>query len=145
MNFKPIGTVKSPFTEPREQKWEDVTSEIHLDETLTEGLVGLSGFSHIYVIYHLHQAAPFDPRTDLVKRPRGRADLPLAGVFARRSPHRPNPIAVTIVRLLGVNQNILTVKGLDALDGTPVLDIKPYMPDFDRVPDAAFTDWVNQL
>jgi len=82
------------------------------------------------VVYWLHQA-DWQPKRDLLRRPQGREDMPLLGIFAQRAKHRPNPVGITTVRLLSVKDNVLTVRGLDAIDGTPVLDIKPYFPAFD--------------
>jgi tRNA-Thr(GGU) m(6)t(6)A37 methyltransferase TsaA len=87
----------------------------------------------------------FDAARDLVRRPQGRADMPKLGIFAQRAKHRPNPIGVTTVELVKVEDNVLTVRGLDAIDGTPVLDIKPYFPVFDRVDEANVPEWVNRL
>ncbi len=144
MNLEPIGTVRSPVREAVDERWGDVVSEIELRESLAAGLRGLDAFSHVLVVFLMHQAG-FDPATDLVRRPRGRADMPEAGIFAQRARHRPNPIGITAVRLLGVDGNRVRVQGLDAVDGTPVLDIKPYYPGFDRVDDAVTPEWVDRL
>lgn len=105
---------------------------------------GLEEFSHLLVIFLMHQAT-YSPGDDLARRPRGREDMPLVGIFAQRARHRPNPIGVTAVRLLSVQENVLTVRGLDAVEGTPVLDIKPYVSAFDRVEDAVTPRWVERL
>ncbi|HBA40826.1 MAG TPA: tRNA (N6-threonylcarbamoyladenosine(37)-N6)-methyltransferase TrmO [Deltaproteobacteria bacterium] len=101
-------------------------------------------FSHIIVIFFMHQST-FDLAADLVRRPRERPDMPLVGAFAQRAKHRPNPIGITTVHLIEVKGNVLKVKGLDAIDGTPVLDIKPYVPAFDSVPNARIPQWVERL
>jgi tRNA-Thr(GGU) m(6)t(6)A37 methyltransferase TsaA len=142
--LKPIGYVKSPITQPSDQAWGQVIAEIHVDVALAAGLGGLDRFSHVVVIFLMHQAA-FDAARDLVRRPQGRADMPKLGIFAQRAKHRPNPIGVTTVELVKVEDNVLTVRGLDAIDGTPVLDIKPYFPVFDRVDEANVPEWVNRL
>ncbi len=105
-------------------------SEIHLADSLAPGLQDLEPFSHVIVLLLMHELI-FDLGTDLVRRPRGRSDLPLVRAFAQRAKHRPNPIGITTVQLLEVRGNVLRVKGLDAVDETPVFDLKPYMPVFD--------------
>jgi tRNA-Thr(GGU) m(6)t(6)A37 methyltransferase TsaA len=144
MNIKPIGEVKSSATEPADENWGKVVSEIHLAEALTPGLQGLEQFSHLIIVFYMHQAT-FHPSTDLIRRPRGRADMPQVGIFSQRAKHRPNPIGITAVQLLGVDGKVLRVKGLDAIDGTPVLDIKPYVPIFDRVDRATVPTWMERL
>ena len=139
-----IGVVRSPITEGVDEDWGSVVAEIHLRVEYAPGLRGLEEFSHLIVVFLMHQAT-FTPGDDLVRRPRNRADMPEVGIFAQRAKHRPNPIGVTAVRLLSVRGNVLTVRGLDAIDGSPVLDIKPYFPAFDRVEDAMAPEWVGRL
>lgn len=144
MNLEPIGIVKSVATEPVDENWGHIVSEIHLTETLTPGLRGLEQFSHLIVLFCMHQAT-FDPETDLVRRPRGRRDMPELGIFAQRAKHRPNPIGITAVERIAIAGNVVTVKGLDAIDGTPVLDLKPYVPIFDRIDRAVIPEWMKRL
>ena len=144
MNLKPIGWVKSPVAEPSDENWGSVFSEIHLDAAFAPGLQGLGQFSHVIVIFFMHEST-FDPGHDLVRRPQGRADMPEIGIFAQRAKHRPNPIGITAVELMGIEQNVLRVRGLDAIDGTPVLDIKPYYPVFDLMEQARVPEWVTRL
>jgi tRNA-Thr(GGU) m(6)t(6)A37 methyltransferase TsaA len=144
MNVEPIGIVKSPVADGVDDHWGEVISEIVLDEALAAGLQGLDAFSHILVVFYMHQAA-FNAETDLVRRPRGREDMPAIGIFAQRPKMRPNHIGITAVQLLSVQGNTLRVKGLDAIDKTPVLDIKPYFPIFDRVDNARTPEWVDRL
>jgi tRNA (adenine37-N6)-methyltransferase len=144
MTLEPIGYVRSPVTEGVDEGWGEVTAEIVLDERLADGLRGLEQFSHVLVIFLMHQAS-FEPGSDLLRRPRGRADMPLLGIFAQRAKHRPNPIGVTTVRLLRIEGNRVTVSGLDAIDGTPVLDLKPYVPAFDRPEGATVPEWMDEL
>jgi tRNA-Thr(GGU) m(6)t(6)A37 methyltransferase TsaA len=82
--------------------------------------------------------------TDLVRQPQGRSDMPYVGIFAQRAKHRPNPIGITTVEIISVEEGILTVKGLDAINDTPVIDIKPYFPIFDKA-NAYTPEWVNEL
>jgi tRNA-Thr(GGU) m(6)t(6)A37 methyltransferase TsaA len=92
----------------------------------------------------MHQYS-FTPATDLVRRPQERDDMPAVGIFAQRAKHRPNPIGITAVELIEVRGPVLVVKGLDAIDGTPVLDIKPYVPAFDSRPAAVVPMWIERL
>jgi tRNA-Thr(GGU) m(6)t(6)A37 methyltransferase TsaA len=141
----PIGSVKCPVTEMSQGGWAKVDSEIHLDARYAPGLQGLEGFSHVIVVFFLDRAQGFDPATQLLRRPRGMQDMPAIGVFAQRTKFRPNPLGVTAVKLLGIAGNVVKVRGLDALDGTPVLDLKPYMPPFDRVDDVKMPPWVGHV
>jgi tRNA-Thr(GGU) m(6)t(6)A37 methyltransferase TsaA len=144
VNVEPIGTVESPVTEAVDENWGSVVSLIHLDDSLAPGLTGLEQFSHIVVLFFMHEYT-FDSAADLVRRPQGRSDMPQVGILAQRAKHRPNPIGITTVELIQVEGNVLKVKGLDAIDGTPVLDIKPYFPAFDDVPNASIPEWVERL
>ena len=144
MNYEPIGIVKSPVKEEVDKDWGKVISEIHIDKKFADGLSGIDSFSHILVIFDMHQSS-WTPKNDLVRRPQGRTDMPFIGIFAQRAKHRPNPIGITSVRLLTVEGNILKVQGLDAIDETPVLDIKPYFPKYDRVVDSRNPEWVDRL
>jgi tRNA-Thr(GGU) m(6)t(6)A37 methyltransferase TsaA len=136
ISLVPIGVVKNGVNK-RPPSWKDVISEIHIRKDLQEGLDNLKEFSHILVLFYLHLSVSLH----LKVHPRGDDALPLVGVFGTRAPVRPNPIGVTISELLSVRENILTVKGLDAFDQTPVLDIKPHlpMPDPVRLP-----QWVGK-
>lgn len=125
--------------------WGDVESEIHLLPAYAGGLAGLEQFSHVMVVFYLHEIEAFDPAKRLLRHPRGMEHLPKVGVFAQRTKYRPNPIGVTSVELRAIRENIVVVRGLDALDGTPVLDLKPYVPLFDRVDDARTPEWVTHF
>ncbi len=140
-----IGTVKSPVTQMSQGGWAKVDSEIHLDPQFARGLQGLEGFSHVIVVFFLDRAQGFDPEKQLLRRPRGMEDMHAVGVFAQRTKFRPNPIGVTAVKLLGIVGSIIKVRGLDALDGTPVLDLKPYLSPFDRVDDVKLPPWVGHV
>ena len=144
MKYQPIGMVKSPIKEGVDKGWGKVESEIHIDKEFADGLSGINSFSHIIVIFEMHQSS-WNPKTDLIRHPQGRVDMPLVGIFAQRAKHRPNPIGITSVRLLGVEGNILRVQGLDAIDETPVLDIKPYFPWYDKVAASHNPEWVDRL
>jgi tRNA-Thr(GGU) m(6)t(6)A37 methyltransferase TsaA len=130
ITYHSIGLIHSPFVELREMPIQPTgsaaapgTAEIFAE--FTEGLKDLDGFSHIMLIYHLHAVQ----RTDLTVTP-FLGDSP-RGVFATRAPTRPNPIGLSVVRLEGIEGNTLRLRNVDVLDGTPLLDIKPYVPAFD--------------
>jgi tRNA-Thr(GGU) m(6)t(6)A37 methyltransferase TsaA len=144
LDFISIGTVISGADDTVDENWGSVTSEIHLSDDFSKGLKGLESFSHALIIFFMHQAG-FDSETDLIRRPRGRKDLPEMGIFAQRAKHRPNPIGITAVKIINLTENVLTVIGLDAVNGTPVLDIKPYFPVFDRVDNAVTPGWVDEI
>jgi tRNA-Thr(GGU) m(6)t(6)A37 methyltransferase TsaA len=144
MNLTPIGIVHNNVTETMVENWGSVVSEIVLDDALAPGLHGLEQFSHAVIVFFMHQAH-FNPATDIHRRPRGRADMPLLGIFAQRPNRHPNPLGITAVEIVEVAGNVLKVKGLDAINGTPVLDIKPYFPIFDRVDNARVPEWVARL
>ena len=145
MNLEAIGIVRNGIKQPMKPgyDWERVVSDIVIDSSLSEALDNLDEFSHIIVLYWLHQAAR--ERLPTRVHPRGNQELPLVGLFATRSPHRPNPVGKATVRLLERQNNILKVKGLDAIDGTPVIDIKPYIPGYDAATDATVPSWITKL
>jgi tRNA-Thr(GGU) m(6)t(6)A37 methyltransferase TsaA len=127
---QPIGVIHSPFTTLENMPIQpagarDIEGSVEIDPALTAGLQDLQQFSHIYLIYSFHQAS----RTELQVMPF--MDSTPRGVFATRSPLRPSHIGLSIVELRGVEGNRLRVRGVDILDGTPLLDIKPYIPKFD--------------
>ncbi len=144
MDCVSIGEVKSPVKDGVDSGWGKVVSEIHVNPEYAGGLVGLEVFSHIVIVFLMHRSS-WNPGSDLVRRPQGREDMPRLGIFAQRAKHRPNPIGVTSVRLLSVKDNVLTVQGLDAIDGTPILDVKPYFPQYDCIADPRTPEWVDTL
>ena len=142
--LRPIGEVKSPVKDPVDEGWGTIESLILVEEELREGLRGLADFSHVLVVSLLH-GARFEPGRHLVRRPRGLADMPELGIFAQRAKDRPNPIGVTVCPIVQVNADGVVVTGLDAIDGTPILDLKPYFPVFDTAPNARVPEWVDRL
>jgi tRNA-Thr(GGU) m(6)t(6)A37 methyltransferase TsaA len=138
IKLKAIGTVRSEIKVPTHQEGPELVSEIIIDKALTEALDNLGDFSHIIVLWWMHKSRWPAP---IKVRPRGNTESELTGVFATRSPDRPNPIGQSTVRLLGRRGNVLKVKGLDAIDRTPVLDIKPYIPGYDSVDNATAPSW----
>jgi len=142
VKIESIGYVETDANE-KEIKDKDKVSKIILREDLTEALEGIRDFSHLFVIFWMHEISTEERKITKV-HPRGRSDLPLLGVFATRSPDRPNPIGLTLVELLKIEENILTVRGLDALNGTPILDIKPF-DSWDVAKNANVPDWWAKL
>jgi len=143
MTLKAIGIVRNEIKQPIRHGWREVVSDIVINSDLTEALDGLDEFSHIIVLYWLHRL-PAGRQLPLKVHPMGRPELPLVGRFATRSPSRPNPVGQATVRLLERRGNILKVKGLDAIDGTPVIDIKPYIPGYDSADDAKAPPWMTK-
>jgi tRNA-Thr(GGU) m(6)t(6)A37 methyltransferase TsaA len=127
--MRPIGVIHSPFTEesetPIQPSRSQAVGKVELFPQFVDGLQDIEGFSHLILIYVFHRSSGYSlgvtPFLDDKRR----------GLFATRYPRRPNPIGLSTVRLLSRNQNVLEIEGVDVLDGTPLLDIKPYMPEFD--------------
>jgi tRNA-Thr(GGU) m(6)t(6)A37 methyltransferase TsaA len=141
ITYEPIGVVRSPFTTLAGMPLQSVAAagvkgQIELLEQFAPAVADLDGFSHLHVVSHLHRGAPggLTVMPFLDETPRG--------VLATRSPRHPNPIGLSVVRLLAVAGTTLEVSGLDLVDGTPVLDIKPYVPEFDAVA-AERTGWLH--
>ncbi len=141
ITYKPIGIIHSEFTHQEETPIQGIFNPsvgmVEVFPEYAEGLKDLETFSHVYLIYHFHRATGVrltqKPFLDLDKD---------RGIFAIRHFNRPNPIGISIVELLEVNENMLTVRGVDVLDGTPLLDIKPYVKQFDHRQDVR-SGWVD--
>ena len=140
--MRPIGIVRNGIAEPRPDGWQGVRSDIILREELSPMLEGIDGYSHLVVVFAFHRVPDSARRERITARD---ARVPEQGVLATRSQLRPNPVGVAVVPLLKRRKNILRVEGLDAIDGTPVLDIKPYYPNHDAVPEASVPDWAKML
>ncbi len=141
LQLRPIGVVRNGVARPRPGGWETVESRLVIAPEHAAGLRGIEGFSHIVVLTWLHLA--LEAREAVAIHPGGDARLPLTGVFALRVAGRPNPIGVSVVPLLRVDGSELLVRGLDAVDGTPLLDLKPYLPPYDSVPGALLPGWAS--
>ena len=141
--MQPIGVVQNCVTDKKDTRWGEDISTIELDAQYCHGLTGLENFSHALIVTYLDKAG-YRKEKHLLRRPQSREDMPIVGIFSQRTKDRPNRIGVTAVEILSVSDTALQVKGLDAIDGTPVLDIKPYFPVFDRR-DAYTPDWVDVL
>ena len=143
LEINPIGKVKNQVTDRKDTSWGNDISTIVLEEPYQTGLKGLEAFSHAIILFRLDQAR-YDREKHLQRRPQNREDMPLVGIFAQRGKDRPNRIGMTAVEILSVSDDSLVVRGLDAVDGTPVLDIKPYYPAYDKR-DATVPEWVDRL
>ena len=141
LSISPIGYVKNDVRDIKFHNWKHLISRLVIKDRYVEALKGLEEFSHLFLISRLHL-----PGKVLLKRhPRDRQDLPEVGIFATRSQMRPNRLGLHLVQLLTRERNELVVVGLDAVDGTPLLDIKPYIPEQDVVAAATVPDWVRKL
>jgi tRNA-Thr(GGU) m(6)t(6)A37 methyltransferase TsaA len=130
IRYKPIGVIHSPFKDPKGTPIqpagaEGVNGKVEVFPEYADGLKDIEGFSHIILIYHFH----LSKGTLLIAKPY--MDNEARGVFAMRGPSRPNPIGISTVRLVRIEENILYIQDVDIVDGTPLLDIKPYVPEFD--------------
>jgi tRNA-Thr(GGU) m(6)t(6)A37 methyltransferase TsaA len=162
--IKPVGFVKSDLKKPSlkangegielEQGLRKAVAEAKIIHSLVCDLIihprfqgildGLEDFSHAVVLYWPH-LLPTQGRSLIKVHPMGLKEFPLVGVFATCSPARPNPILVTTVRIVEKKENILTVQGLEALDGSPIIDIKPYTTNYLSADDVKMPDWMNQI
>lgn len=140
--YEPIGVIHTPFESPVDmpiQPIGDATTEgtVELEDGYADGLRDLEGFSHCILLYHFNETAD-----DVSMRVEPFLDADARGLFATRAPNRPNPIGLSVVEILAVEDGELTVGGIDVVDGTPLLDVKPFVPDFD-VPEDATTGWLE--
>lgn len=147
ITLTPIGRVHSPRTEVKDDFWGNVRSVIELDAAhfTADSLLGLTDFTHILVVYHLHNV-PDASIVTTASHPRENPDWPRVGIFAQRKKQRLNKIGVSVCELLEVDGLKLKVKALDAIDGTPVLDIKPYVLEFEPNPShVRQPQWMTEL
>ena len=139
--LEPIGYVKNDVQDVRFRDWKNLVSYLVIDRRYAKALDGLEEFSHLLVISRLHLPG----RVLLKRHPRNRQDLPVVGVFATCSQMRPNLLGLHVVRLLERQKKELLVQGLDTVNGTPLIDIKPYIPEQDAVTSATVPAWVHKL
>jgi len=142
IKLEPIGYVRRK-TRGENVRDRSLTVQVVINPRYLEALDGVEDYSHLFIIFYMHKI-PKKQELILKVHPRGRADIPLQGIFATRTPQRPNPMGVTIVQLVERKENILVVKGLDAYDNTPVLDIKPYNH-WDSLVDIRVPEWLKKL
>jgi len=143
ISLTPVGFVRGGRDQPIDDSWNGETARIELDARFgPEALSGLADFSHIEVLFHFGRAAREETGA---RHPRGRQDWPLAGIFGQRGKDRPNRLGVSVCRLLAVEGTVPTVQGLDAIDGTPVLDIKPVIKGFLPRGDIRQPQWADEI
>ncbi len=140
--YRPIGVIRSPFLERKGMPIQPigavgVRGRVELEPDLAPGLRDVDGFSHLILLYHFHESEGYSLEVQPF------LDDRLRGLFASRAPLRPNPIGLSVVRLVAVEGNVLHIEDVDILDGTPLLDIKPYIPEFDSKPEAT-TGWLGE-
>ncbi len=123
-------------------RWSEVVTDLVIDQQYKDALKGLEDYSHLIVVYWMDKVKTCDIR----HVPQGKVnEVPEVGIFACRCPQRPNPIGISTVEILGIKDNIITVRGLDTIEDTPILDIKPYTPQYDAVSNVRVPDWVSKL
>ncbi|MBW1740611.1 MAG: tRNA (N6-threonylcarbamoyladenosine(37)-N6)-methyltransferase TrmO [Deltaproteobacteria bacterium] len=142
IRYKPIGVIHSPYKQPQGTPIQPagakgINGEVEVFPEYAAGLKDVEGFSYIILIYHFH----LSKKASLTVKPY--MDSEVHGVFAIRGPSRPNPIGISVVRLVRIQDNILHIQDVDIVDGTPLLDIKPYVPDFD-VREAKKIGWLKK-
>ncbi len=141
IDFQPIGVIHSPFKDVKGMPIQPsgavgIAGTVEVNPEFVEGLKDLDGFSHIILLYHFHQIDGYK----LIVTPF--LDTRQHGVFSTRAPRRPNAIGISIVELIDIKENVLEIKNVDILDGTPLIDIKPYVPEFDQYSDVR-TGWLE--
>ncbi len=141
-NINKIGLVANEYSNLSESYDSTLKSAIIVDDEYVPALAGIDGFSHVMVVGWLH-LLPDAMRQRLEAYPSGDDRLPKVGAFALRGP-RPNPVSVTVCKLVAVSDNTLVVSGLDLVNGTPILDLKPYISEYDSVQGAGLPDWAYQ-
>lgn len=148
ITLKAIGRVRNSIRKENREGWESVISEVIIDPKYEEALEGVEDYSHLFILFWLSRMLTREKERGLKIHPKSRLDLPLVGVFSTRTQYRPNPIGLTLVKLIKRKKNILEVRGLDAINETPVLDVKPISPRTEfprrtRVPGWYYRLWVK--
>jgi len=141
INLKPIGFAKNNVKKSRFGNFVNEITEIKLHKQFAKALNGIEGYSHLIVVYWMSKIQHYK----LLHRPQGNPNVPVVGIFACRCPQRPNQIGITTVKLISRKGNRIKVKGLDILNGTPIIDIKPYWPQYDKADNAKIPSWVYKL
>jgi tRNA (adenine37-N6)-methyltransferase len=144
ITIKPIGKVKNSIKKIKRDGWDSLVSKVILNPGYEEALEGIEAYSHLWVLFWISRMSK--KRLEMKKiHPKSLNNLPLVGIFATRTQYRPNPIGLTLVKLLGRNKNVLLVQGLDALNGTPIIDIKPISPHGEFLKTAKVPKWYHKL
>lgn len=141
ITIKPLGLAKNDVSKPMLPGWKEIVTEIVINKKYANGLDGIEDYSHVIIVYWMDQ----EKECHLKHHPQGGEDVPFVGIFACRCPQRPNRIAISTVKLLSREGNKIKVKGLDIVNGTPVIDIKPYTPQYDKIEKTKVPDWVSKL
>ena len=147
ITLEPVGLVLGGRSEPIDDDWGAVEAVLRLDGArfAPDAVAGLDEFSHLVVVFQFHRVDPADVQSG-ARRPRGNPDWPEVGMFAQRAKMRPNRLGVSTCRLTAVEGLDLHVRGLDAVDGSPVLDVKPFMREFEPAPaDVRQPAWSSEL
>ncbi|HEY3725092.1 MAG TPA: SAM-dependent methyltransferase [Acidimicrobiia bacterium] len=146
ITMQPLGTVRGGRTTSEDDDWGGLTCRIELDPAVvtTDATLGLDQFSHAEVVFVFDGVDPAQVCNG-ARHPRGRTDWPLTGILAQRAKDRPNRIGSTVCRLVSVDGHTIEVEGLDAMDGTPVLDVKPYMLGFAARGEVREPAWATEL
>ena len=141
-----VAFIRGGRAEAVDDDWGDVEATVEVDASrfTPEALAGLGDFSHLVVVYHFHRADPGKIETS-ARHPRGNTAWPKVGIFAQRGKNRPNRIGVSTCEIIGVEATSVRVRGLDAIDGTPVLDLKPYFRDFEPRGEVREPEWVAEI
>lgn len=143
IEYRPIGIIHTPWKEPsgapiQPSRGRGIRGTVEVLPEYADGLADLEGFSHVVLLYHFDRVRGFElrvtPYLDTVER----------GLFATRAPRRPNPIGLSVVRLVGIDGRVLAIEDVDILDGTPLLDLKPYVPEFDHREESR-QGWLEQV
>lgn len=143
MEIQAIGYAKNKMEEQQFGGFKDEVTEIVLDKKYEKALKGLNEYSHVIVLYWMNEAEGI---VRLEHQPQGNPDVPVVGIFATRCQWRPNCIGISTVSLISVEKNVVKVKGLDIIDKTPILDIKPYLPDYDKAGGKIkLPEWTEKL
>lgn len=142
INIMPIGTIRSPYMATKDIPGQGylrdtVEATIQINKEYTEAMKDLEGFSHLIVLFHFHKSI----KTHLIGHPSWEDED--HGVFALRSPHRPNHIGMTVINVINIEGNLITFRNVDMLDGTPVIDIKPYTGEYEKIKDPKF-GWLEK-
>ena len=144
ISLNPIGYVSNEIENRKDTTWGEDVSKIILEEEYSGGLKGLDDFSHAIIIYYLDKAH-FERDKHIQRKPQNREDMPLVGIFSQRGKDRPNQIGITAVQIMSLKNDTLIVKGLDAINSTPIIDIKPYYPMYDYKENATVPEWAYRL
>lgn len=146
VTMTPIGVVRSSRREPIDDRWDQEESSVILDpgRFSPDALAGLGEFSHAEIVYYMDQMNPLEVETR-TRHPRGNTDWPAVGIFAQRASGRPNLIGVCVCRIVRIEAGSVYLEGLDAVDGTPVLDIKPWVVEFGPRGAVRQPAWISEL